>query len=166
MFKPTLLAVAATTLLAGCATILSKVDYPVNLVSEAEGTKVSVVDEMGVTVFTGTTPAQVTLPAGKSYFNALEYSFIFQKEGQAAQTVKIKGELDPWYFGNILFGGIPGLLIVDPLTGAMFKLPETITPTGVPAKKAETDDKSANSVYIMTTDQLSAVERASLQPIN
>ena len=27
-------------------------------------------------------------------------------------------------FGNILFGGIIGLLIIDPITGAMFKLPE------------------------------------------
>jgi hypothetical protein len=32
-----------------------------------------------------------------------------------------------WYFGNLLFGGVIGMLIVDPLTGAMYNLtPEKI----------------------------------------
>jgi len=27
-----------------------------------------------------------------------------------------------WYFGNILLGGLIGMLIVDPATGAMYRL--------------------------------------------
>jgi hypothetical protein len=42
--------------------------------------------------------------------------------------------LNGWYAGNILIGGIVGLLIVDPATGAMYKLGtdaihETLMPT-------------------------------------
>jgi len=29
-----------------------------------------------------------------------------------------------WYWGNILIGGLIGMLVVDPLTGAMYKLPD------------------------------------------
>lgn len=31
-------------------------------------------------------------------------------------------KIDGWYFGNILLGGLFGMLIVDPATGAMYKL--------------------------------------------
>lgn len=35
--------------------------------------------------------------------------------------------MDGWYFGNILFGGLIGFLIVDPATGAMYTLkPDTL----------------------------------------
>lgn len=30
--------------------------------------------------------------------------------------------MNGWYIGNLLFGGIIGLLIVDPATGAMWTL--------------------------------------------
>jgi hypothetical protein len=33
--------------------------------------------------------------------------------------------LDGWYIGNILLGGLIGMLIVDPISGAMFKIAET-----------------------------------------
>lgn len=31
-------------------------------------------------------------------------------------------KLDGWYFGNILIGGLLGMLIIDPATGAMWKI--------------------------------------------
>ncbi|MCX4027392.1 hypothetical protein H0A36_10465 [Endozoicomonas sp. SM1973] len=37
----------------------------------------------------------------------------------------ITSTLDGWYFGNLFLGGLIGMLIVDPLTGAMFKLQDT-----------------------------------------
>ncbi len=48
-------------------------------------------------------------------------------------TTRLEATLDGWYIGNIIFGGLIGFLIVDPLTGAMWKLPEqamTSLPTG------------------------------------
>ena len=37
--------------------------------------------------------------------------------------------LNGWYIGNVVFGGLIGLLIVDPETGAMWRLDEN--PIGV-----------------------------------
>jgi hypothetical protein len=51
--------------------------------------------------------------------------------------------LSGWYFGNILIGGLIGLLIVDPLTGAMYDLePENIEQslTAVQAEAVQAGD--------------------------
>ncbi|WP_174263189.1 CsgG/HfaB family protein [Citrifermentans bemidjiense] len=34
--------------------------------------------------------------------------------------------MNGWYWGNIVFGGVIGLLIVDPATGAMWKMDDTL----------------------------------------
>lgn len=31
-------------------------------------------------------------------------------------------KVDGWYFGNLLLGGFLGMLIIDPATGAMWKI--------------------------------------------
>ena len=36
------------------------------------------------------------------------------------EKVSITPELNPWYIGNLFFGGIVGMVIVDPLTGSMW----------------------------------------------
>ena len=45
------------------------------------------------------------------------------KNGEQVTIDTIEKQLDGWYIGNILFGGLIGLLIVGPATGAMWKLP-------------------------------------------
>jgi hypothetical protein len=41
--------------------------------------------------------------------------------------VNLHSSVSGWYFGNVVFGGLIGMLIVDPLTGAMYNLtPEKI----------------------------------------
>lgn len=44
--------------------------------------------------------------------------------------------MDGWYWGNILFGGLIGMLAVDPATGAMYKLPKA-TSAGLTLKPGE-----------------------------
>ena len=51
-----------------------------------------------------------------------EYKVTFTKDGYAQKVVHISAELDGWYIGNILIGGWLGMLIVDPLSGAMYKI--------------------------------------------
>jgi len=72
---------------------------------------------------TGVTPATIPLIAGESYFHAKVYDLTFSKPGFAEQHSILRADIDGWYFGNILFGGLIGMLIVDPLTGKMWKLP-------------------------------------------
>ncbi len=41
---------------------------------------------------------------------------VFRLDGYQEQTVNINRSLSAWIFGNIIFGGIPGI-IVDAITG-------------------------------------------------
>jgi hypothetical protein len=42
--------------------------------------------------------------------------------GYETKKINVECSINGWYFGNIVFGGLIGFLIVDPVTGAMFKL--------------------------------------------
>lgn len=46
----------------------------------------------------------------------------FSSPGYEEKVVPVIFELDGWYFGNILLGGVIGMLIVEPATGAMWKI--------------------------------------------
>ena len=45
--------------------------------------------------------------------------------GHEPAQATVDTRMNGWYFGNILFGGLIGLFIVDPATGAMWRLPKT-----------------------------------------
>ena len=108
--------------LTGCASIISKSMYPVTVSSLPTGASIVVTDEDGKQIYKGVTPSTLTLEAGKAYFDSREYTVTFSKAGYEEQTAVIKPGIDGWYFGNILVGGLIGMLIVDPITGAMWKV--------------------------------------------
>ena len=54
------------------------------------------------------------------YWNPALDSFTAEKEGYESQTQVLHTTLNGWYLGNIIFGGLIGLLLVDPATGAMW----------------------------------------------
>jgi len=43
-------------------------------------------------------------------------------DGYDEKVIPVEFAFNGWYIGNIVFGGLIGLLIVDPLTGAMYRL--------------------------------------------
>ena len=67
----------------------------------------------------------VTLKASTGFFNGADYTVNAKLANGETSTTSIRSEIDGWYIANLLFGGIIGLLIVDPATGAMYKLPES-----------------------------------------
>ena len=105
----------------GCASIVSKTTYPVSIKSFPPGEEFVVKNESGSTIHSGKTPQVVMLKAGDGFFDGATYKVEFE----AGNVLVIDSSLDPWYFGNILFGGLIGMVIVDPATGAMWKLPES-----------------------------------------
>jgi len=121
-----LLSLVALLLCSGCASIVSKSQYPVSINSSPAGATVSVKDSHGVEVFRGTTPTVVTLKASTGYFSPASYSLQFEKEGYAPGAASISAGMDGWYIGNIIFGGLIGMLVVDPLTGAMWRLDDAV----------------------------------------
>jgi len=38
------------------------------------------------------------------------------------RTIDLECSVNGWYFGNLFIGGLIGMLIVDPATGAMYRL--------------------------------------------
>jgi len=106
----------------GCATIVSKSTYPVMLNSNPSGASVTIKNKSGVAVQNVTTPATVMLKAGDGFFSKANYTLEFEKDGYSPYTTMLTASMDGWYIGNLVFGGLIGFLIVDPATGAMWKL--------------------------------------------
>jgi hypothetical protein len=121
-------ACAAAILLAGCASIVSKSEYPVAITSNPIGADFTVKKSNGLPVASGVTPATITLGASDGYFKPAKYTVEFRRKG-VVQSVPLTAKIDGWYFGNLLFGGLIGLLIVDPATGSMWTLNETVIAT-------------------------------------
>jgi hypothetical protein len=113
----------ASPILTGCSTIVSPSLYPVPINSEPSGAKVIVKRDTGEQVFAGRTPTTVFLKPGGPYFQKYNYLVDISKDGYEPQTSVISSEFNPIYLGNFFFGGVIGLLIVDPLSGAVYKIP-------------------------------------------
>ena len=116
------LLVGLILLLSSCASIVSKSSYPISINSTPSEAKITIFDKKGEEVYRGNTPASMKLDAGSGFFGKARYVVKFEKDGYETKTVPVHFKLDGWYFGNIVFGGLIGMLIVDPATGAMYKL--------------------------------------------
>lgn len=110
----------------GCASIVSKSQWPVTITSNPVGAMVTVKNKNGMEIQKGFTPMTVTLSSSTGFFQTARYDCQFEKSGYFPTTSSLSASVNGWYIGNILFGGLIGFLIVDPATGAMWKLDETI----------------------------------------
>ncbi len=63
----------------------------------------------------GKTPFETKLKRNENYKVAIRL------EGYHPYEVEVTKKFNEWYIGNILFGGIIGL-VVDPITGAIYRL--------------------------------------------
>ena len=120
--KLKIIAVSSVMMLCSCASIVSKSSWPITINSSPSEAKISIKDKKGVEIYTGNTPATLKLKSGAGFFSKARYQVTFEKVGFDKKVVPVEFKLNGWYFGNILFGGPLGLLIIDPATGAMFKL--------------------------------------------
>lgn len=114
--------IALTLGINGCATIVSGSSQTLTFTSVPESATIEIKNRKGIKIHTGQTPATVNLKKGAGYFKPESCQVTFSKAGYQSKTIEVTGTLSGWYFGNILFGGLIGILIVDPATGAMFKL--------------------------------------------
>jgi hypothetical protein len=59
----------------------------------------------------------------------------------------VGSKVEGWYWGNILFGGLIGMIIVDPATGAMYKLDtEAVDVSLVKLEKNAENQVNINSI--------------------
>lgn len=132
----------------GCASIVGKNLYPLTINSNPDGANILIVDERGKKVFNGIAPTTVTLSSGESYFHSKTYNITFSKPGYAEQHAVVKSSISGWYWGNILFGGLIGILIVDPITGNMWKLPNEVVGNLVPQTAMNQTESSLKIVEL------------------
>jgi hypothetical protein len=113
-----------STVLTSCATIMgNSANETLNVRSAPEQATVVILDESGTKIFEGKTPTSLPLEKKKGYFSGKKYSVNIKKEGFAEQNITVDTKVNAWYVaGNLVFGGVIGWLIVDPATGAMWKL--------------------------------------------
>ena len=163
IIKMVIIGVLTIFVMAGCASIVSKSQWPINIVSSPDQANVSISERDQGKIHEGKTPMMVTLSSKGGYFRSRVYTVTVSKEGFSDKTVVISGNLNPWYVGNLVFGGLIGLLIVDPLTGAMW----TLEPDKV---NLVFDQKSSNlenspTMYVMLMEDVPSELRDKMTPI-
>ena len=109
-------------LINGCATIFGwGGEESVNILSTPDQANVHITDQDTLIVFDGTTPAIASLKKYNGYFSGKTYTIKISKEGYSDKVIIIDTQTNGWYLGgNLVFGGLIGWFLVDPLTGAMW----------------------------------------------
>jgi len=149
-----------------CATIVSKSTYPVSINSEPSGADVTIANSDGHTVYTGRTPAFIQLESSKGYFQREEYLITFQKEGYETTLQPITTRIDGWYWGNLVFGGVLGLLVVDPITGSMFKLDREIYHATLFELDGRTGNIPPNQIPVIKMEDIPRSWMCDLKPLD
>ena len=99
-----------TLLMSSCATIVSGSKQNVKFSSNPSAAAIFI-DEVEV----GKTPFEIKLA------RISEHSVMIKLEGYQTYETKLTKKFNGWFLGNILIGGLIGL-IIDPITGAMYNL--------------------------------------------
>lgn len=91
------------------------------IASQPSGAKVSIYNRNNELVTSQTTPFVAHLSPRHAFFQGQRYRIVFELEGFEPAEAQLKSRVGPWYLGNLLVG-LAGFLIIDPATGAMFRL--------------------------------------------
>ena len=126
--------VFASMMLTSCATIVSGSRQTVKFASNPSNANILIDD-----VVIGKTPFETKLARNKNYKVSI------QLDGYLPYETRLTKKFNAWYLGNIVFGGLVGL-VVDPITGAIYQL----TPKEVNAQlqKGTVFKNSKNEIFI------------------
>jgi hypothetical protein len=104
----------------GCASIMSGRHAEVAINTNAPNARVVVRDKRGQHVASLHTPATVTLRRKDKLIFPARYTATIEAPGYQPASVPIRSTFNPWILGNVVIGGIPGL-VVDNVTGAAWR---------------------------------------------
>ena len=143
-------------LCSACATIVGRPTQTIPVSSTPSDASILIVDEAGVEVFKGTTPTTVTLQksSGK-YWGKKSFAVTISKPGYQSQTIPIAATANGWYIaGNIVFGGLIGWFIVDPLNGNMYTLSPDAVGGSLGASSSHNNRARDGSITIVLIDDV------------
>ena len=121
--------------LTGCATIVHGGTQDIRVSSQPSG---AVVRVQGMAT---TTPGVLKLERKGMY------TLVFEKEGFNSIEVRLNKTVDGWLFGNILIGGIIGI-VIDFVSGAAYKLTPAEVSTVLGQKTAVLQSANKNDVVV------------------
>jgi hypothetical protein len=150
--------------LTGCASIVDGGRKTVSIKSEPSDAKVTVFDKKGSEVVVGQTPALFPLKRSGGFFTPTQYRVVIEKQGYTTAEFQIKSTINGWYFGNVLFGGLIGLVIVDPATGAMWTLSPREINTVLESRAASVL-REEGGLIVMLREDVPQTLAGSLQPL-
>lgn len=119
----TLIAAALLVSLTGCSTMVNDRITDVNVLSEPSGQRYSITDEDGKRVRTGTTPDLIKLDAAAGFFDGQTY----QVQYEDGKTAELDSHVTPWYWVGFIILPVTSAMLIDPISGDMFSLPDTVS---------------------------------------
>lgn len=149
----------------GCASIVHGGNRLLTISSDPTAAKATLSKADGEIVSVTNTPCTVSLDPKGGYFKGQSYDLKLELPGYQTAQVKLRAELSGWYLGNIVFGGLIGMLVVDPLTGSMWNIaPDKIAQTLSPAQTALI--KNGNGFVVVLASELTDSGRSNMVKIN
>ena len=109
-------------ILASCSTIVTRTSQPVNVSTNLSTEASCTLTDSKGSIYKVTTPGSVIVKKGDG---PLQVSCSYKDK---AGSKVVSETIEPWFFGNLLIGGIIGVA-VDAVSGAYQKYPDDIMVT-------------------------------------
>ncbi len=85
--------------------------------------------------------------------------------GYKVTEVELTPKMSGWYWGNLLFGGLIGMLAVDPATGAMWNIAPEKIDRKLTGGRGRADQEQSGFVVVLESERSSA-ERLAMVRVN
>jgi hypothetical protein len=148
LIRKTAILLVSGIFLSSCASIIHGSNQTVDFTSQPSGATITIDGrKIGVTPKSIPLKRKGRLPGEVS--GKKEYQVKIEMDGYYPYEIKIKREVDGWFFGNLIFGGLLGI-IIDAGTGNMYKL----SPNQVVAQMGKSTGmiyKKTDGIYFAVT---------------
>ena len=148
----------------GCASIVHSGNRSITINSTPPGATATISKAEGDIVTVEKTPCTVSLDPKRGYFKGQSYTLKLELAGYKTTELELRPTLSGWYFGNILLGGLIGMVAVDPVTGSMWNIePDKIDQKLSPAQASAIRNK--DGFVLVLASELTANEREHMTKI-
>lgn len=132
-----------------CASIIHGKSQDVFISSQPKGAKILVDDkDYGVTPKTLGLPRMGRMEGEPS--TKKEYKITITLDGYMPHETILQRKVDGWFFGNLLIGGVIGI-VVDAVTGSMYKLTPNQISAQMKINGANVFNHKKSDIFIATT---------------
>ena len=153
--------------LCSCASIMTRPERLETFTSDPVGATVTVIDDQtGLPVQAGSTPLTVPLRTSAGYFEPARYVVEFSKPGYLPTVTYLEAHMSGWYGGNIFLGLLPGMLVVDPVSGSMWTLKTRHYSHLIEDPAFRPDVRKARALKVTSLDDISLDFRSQLVRVN